>query len=134
MLLQVDGLRAGYADIPVLHQVSLEVRAGEIVALIGSNGAGKTTLLRALAGLLPALAGTVRFAGQTITHQRAYQRVRCGIVMVPEGRRLFPAMTVRQNLLLGAYQRHDRAAIARDLERVYTLFPRLREREHQLAG
>jgi branched-chain amino acid transport system ATP-binding protein len=134
MLLQVDGLRAGYADIPVLHQVSLEVRAGEIVALIGSNGAGKTTLLRALAGLLPALAGTVRFDGQTITHQRAYQRVRCGIVMVPEGRRLFPAMTVRQNLLLGAYQRHDRAAIARDLERVYTLFPRLREREHQLAG
>jgi branched-chain amino acid transport system ATP-binding protein len=134
MLLQVDGLRAGYADIPVLQEVSLEVCAGEIVALIGSNGAGKTTLLCALAGLLPAMAGEVRFAGQAITHQRAYQRVRRGIVMVPEGRRLFAAMTVRQNLLLGAYQRHDRAAIARDLERVYTLFPRLREREHQLAG
>ena len=134
MLLQVDGLRAGYADIPVLQEVSLEVCAGEIVALIGSNGAGKTTLLCALAGMLPAMAGEVRFAGQAITHQRAYQRVRRGIVMVPEGRRLFAAMTVRQNLLLGAYQRHDRAAIARDLERVYTLFPRLREREHQLAG
>jgi branched-chain amino acid transport system ATP-binding protein len=134
MLLRVDGLSAGYGDILVLQQVSLDVRAGEIVALIGSNGAGKTTLLRTLAGLLPTMAGAVWFGDTPITHQRAYERVRCGLVMVPEGRRLFAAMTVRQNLLLGAYQREDRAAIARDLARVYALFPRLREREHQLAG
>ncbi|MBX5493673.1 MAG: ABC transporter ATP-binding protein [Chloroflexi bacterium] len=134
MLLRVDGLSAGYGDILVLQQVSLDVRAGEIVALIGSNGAGKTTLLRTLAGLLPTMAGAVWLGDTPITHQRAYERVRCGLVMVPEGRRLFAAMTVRQNLLLGAYQREDRAAIARDLARVYALFPRLREREHQLAG
>src|SRR5215218_8641174 len=134
MLLQVERLSAGYGDATVLHGVSLEVREGEILALIGSNGAGKTTLLRTLAGLLPALDGSVQFLEAPITRLRTDRRVRLGLVMVPEGRRLFAGMTVQQNLLLGAYQRHDKAPIAGDLERVYTLFPRLRERASQLAG
>ena len=134
MLLAVEDLRAGYGDVSVLHGVGLDVQEGEILALVGSNGAGKTTLLRTLAGLLPVLAGQVRFLGAPITHLKAYRRVQLGIAMVPEGRRLFAGMTVAQNLLLGAFQRHDKARIADDLARVYTLFPRLAERQAQLAG
>jgi branched-chain amino acid transport system ATP-binding protein len=130
----VGGLRAGYGDVPVLHGVSLEVRAGEIVALIGSNGAGKTTLLKAVAGLLPAMGGRILFERAAVTDLRPYRRVQLGISLVPEGRRLFPGMTVEQNLRMGAYQRRDVAGIRQDLERVYTLFPRLQERQHQLAG
>jgi branched-chain amino acid transport system ATP-binding protein len=133
-MLRVERLEAGYGDVPVLHGVSLEVGAGEIVALVGSNGAGKSTLLKTLAGLLPATAGEVEFDGAPITGLKAYRRVQLGIALVPEGRRLFAGLSVRQNLLLGAFQRRDQAAIDADLQRVYALFPRLREREDQLAG
>jgi branched-chain amino acid transport system ATP-binding protein len=133
-MLRVERLEAGYGDVPVLHGVSLEVGAGEIVALVGSNGAGKSTLLKTLAGLLPATAGEVEFDGAPITGLKAYRRVQLGIALVPEGRRLFAGLTVRQNLLLGAFQRRDQAAIDADLARVYALFPRLKEREDQLAG
>ena len=133
-MLRVERLEAGYGDVPVLHGVSLEVGAGEIVALVGSNGAGKSTLLKTLAGLLPARAGEVEFDGAPITDLKAYRRVQLGIALVPEGRRLFAGLTVRQNLLLGAFQRRDQAAIDADLARVYALFPRLKEREDQLAG
>lgn len=133
-LLRVESLQAGYDDVPVLHGVSLEVCRSEIVALVGSNGAGKTTLLKAVAGLLPVAGGRIVFDGASIADLRPYRRVQLGICLVPEGRRLFPGMTVEQNLLMGAYQRHDARAIRADLERVYRLFPRLKEREHQLAG
>jgi branched-chain amino acid transport system ATP-binding protein len=133
-MLRVERLEAGYGDVPVLHGVSLEVGASEIVALVGSNGAGKSTLLKTLAGLLPATAGAIQFEGTPITTLKAYRRVQLGISLVPEGRRLFAGMSVRQNLLLGAFQRQDQAAIDADLERVYQLFPRLKEREQQLAG
>lgn len=133
-LLRVESLHAGYDDVPVLHGVSLEVCRSEIVALVGSNGAGKTTLLKAVAGLLPVAGGRIVFDGASIADLRPYRRVQLGICLVPEGRRLFPGMTVEQNLLMGAYQRHDARAIRADLERVYRLFPRLKEREHQLAG
>ena len=133
-LLQVEALSAGYGDIQVLWSVDLSVAAGEIVALVGSNGAGKTTLLRAISGLLPLRSGAVRFAGESVDDLRTDQRVQRRLVQVPEGRRLFADLTVEQNLLLGAITRNDRRAVRADLERVYELFPRLRERREQAAG
>ena len=112
----------------------MEVRDGEIVTLIGSNGAGKTTTLRTINGIIAPRAGKVVFAGQDITRRPAHDIVKLGIAQSPEGRRLFPRMTVRENLELGAYQRNDTAGIAEDLDRSYGLFPRLKERESQKAG
>ena len=123
-----------YGRVNALRKVSLEVREGEIVALIGSNGAGKTTTLRTISGLISPRNGELRLFGKTIRGVGASQIARLGIGHAPEGRRLFGRMTVRENLDMGAYSRNDRAGIRDDLERVYTLFPRLRERDRQLAG
>ncbi len=119
---------------PILRDVSLEVREGEVVALIGANGAGKTTLLSTISRLLTATSGSVRFAGKDLTRARTDEVVRAGIIHVPQGRRLFAGLTVRENLLQGAYLRRDGPEIAEDLERIYALLPRLEERAGQLAG
>jgi branched-chain amino acid transport system ATP-binding protein len=130
-LLRLDSVEAGYRDLVAVREVSLEVRAGEVVALIGGNGAGKTTTLRAISGLLPLRRGRIEFEGERIDGRASAQVVARGIAHVPEGRQLFPSMSVRENLELGA---RDRAARAATLETVFALFPRLRERERQVAG
>jgi branched-chain amino acid transport system ATP-binding protein len=132
-LLRVDGIVAGYGDLTAVAGVSLEVRRGEAVALIGSNGAGKTTTLRAISGLLPVRAGRIEFEGARLDRLGSAQIVARGIAHVPEGRQLFPTMTVRENLELGD-RVADRRGRAETLEHVFSLFPRLRERERQLAG
>lgn len=133
-LLRVEGISAGYGDVRVLWDVSIDVNAGELVALIGSNGAGKTTLLRVLSGLLPPTDGRVLFGDREITHWPSESIVGAGIVHVPQGRHLFQGMTVEQNLMMGAYTRQDRAEVRRNLSRVYELFPVLRDRARQAAG
>ena len=132
-LLRLDGLDAGYGDLTAVSGVSLEVRHGEAVALIGSNGAGKTTTLRAITGLLPCRGGRVEFAGARIDGLGSAQIVARGIAHVPEGRQLFPTLTVRDNLELGD-RGGDRRTRDDTLESVFALFPRLRERQRQLAG
>jgi branched-chain amino acid transport system ATP-binding protein len=133
-LLRVEGLRAGYGGVVALWDVSFSVAEGQVVALLGSNGAGKTTTLRTLSGLLPAIQGTVTFDGHDITHARTDQIVELGIVHVPEGRLLWPRMSVRENLELGAYLPRAKGRRAESLDRVFELFPRLRERRGQAAG
>lgn len=133
-LLEAVDLEIAYGAVQVVWGVSLRVPEGAVVALIGSNGAGKTTTLRALAGVLPLKAGRVRLAGEDITRLPAHQRVARGLVLVPEGRQLWPRMTVEENLILGAYTPARRQRVGQHLERVYALFPRLKERRHQLAG
>jgi branched-chain amino acid transport system ATP-binding protein len=134
-LLKASGISAGYGDVRVLHEVDITVKAGEIVCLIGSNGAGKTTLLRTLSGVATAEAGSILFAGQDVLGLSAQEIVRRGIAHVPEGRRLFAGMTVRDNLLMGSYMRGDgRAVINKDLDFVLTTFPRLAERLNQDAS
>jgi branched-chain amino acid transport system ATP-binding protein len=132
--LDVRGLQAGYGDVQVLWDVSLDVGPSEIVCVVGSNGAGKTTALRCISGLLPARAGAVRVDGADLTNAAPAALLEAGIAHVPEGRRLFAAMSVRDNLLMGAYRRADKAEIQRDLDRVYGLFPILAERRRQDAG
>jgi branched-chain amino acid transport system ATP-binding protein len=133
-LLEVSGLVARYGRITALDDVSLTVDEGEIVTLIGANGAGKTTTLRAISGLVRAAGGSVRFAGHDVTRLAPNEIVRAGIGHAPEGRRVFPRMTVRENLELGAYTRRSKREIDEDLERALTIFPRLRERLAQKAG
>jgi len=130
-LLRLSNVEAGYRDLVAVRDVSLEVRAGEAVALIGANGAGKTTTLRAISGLLPLRGGRIELEGERIDGRPSSHVVARGIVHVPEGRQLFPTMTVRENLELGT---RDRAGRAAGLDEVFALFPRLRERQHQLAG
>jgi branched-chain amino acid transport system ATP-binding protein len=137
-LLSVNGLVAGYGSVEVLHQVSLEVREGEIVTLIGGNGAGKSTTLMCISGIVPVRGGEIRFAGERIADSaggvRADKLVGRGLVQVPEGRRIFPRMTVLENLMMGAYGRDDADGVARDLEHVYSLFDILKSRAGQLGG
>ena len=133
-LLKIEKLSTAYGRIEALKGISMEVREGEIVTLIGSNGAGKTTTLRTINGIIAPRSGKITFAGQDITRRPAHEIVKLGIAQSPEGRRLFPRMTVRENLELGAYQRDDAAGVAEDLDRSYGLFPRLKERESQKAG
>ena len=133
-LLRIDGIEVGYGDLTAVGDVSLEVREGEVVALIGANGAGKTTTLRALSGLLPLRRGRIELDGQRLDGLGPAEVAARGVAHVPEGRQLFPTMTVRENLGLGARTRAARQARARTLERVFELFPRLLERESQLAG
>jgi ABC-type branched-subunit amino acid transport system ATPase component len=133
-LLLVEGLGAGYGGVQVLWDVTLEVRPGEVVALVGSNGAGKSTLLRAVSGLLRPWRGRVRWQGRDIAGLPPEAIVRLGMAHVPQGRRLFADLTVRENLLVGAYARTDRAAVAADLRDVLDLFPVLGERLHLTAG
>ena len=132
-LLAIEGLSAGYGDVRVLWDISLTVEAGEIACIVGSNGAGKTTLLRTISGLVRASSGHIRMAGEDLTRLPADQILSRGIAHVPEGRRLFRGLTVRDNLMLGAYLRRDEAEITRDLDYVYALFPILRERQRQDA-
>ena len=132
-LLTLDGVEAGYGDLTAISGVSLEVRRGEAVALIGGNGAGKTTTLRAISGLLPVRAGRIELEGERLDGLGSAQVVARGIAHVPEGRQLFPTLTVRDNLELGGLAA-DRPRRADALDLVFTLFPRLRERERQLAG
>ena len=132
-MLHVAGLASHYGRIQALAGIDLEVKAGELVALVGANGAGKTTLLRALSGVQRASAGRVRFDGEDVTHERAERRVRRGIVQVPEGRQVFGPLSVEDNLRLGAYTR-TRAESDAELERVYGMFPPLKERRRQPAG
>jgi branched-chain amino acid transport system ATP-binding protein len=134
MLLDVDNVTLTYGRIRALHGISLQVDEGEVVALIGANGAGKTTTMRAISGLRPVASGRIRFAGRDITKLRADLRVTRGICQAPEGRGIFPGMTVRENLEMGAYTRKDAAGIGRDMRHVLELFPRLRERIRQPGG
>ncbi|HEY4439560.1 MAG TPA: ABC transporter ATP-binding protein [Candidatus Elarobacter sp.] len=133
-MLEVDNLVARYGRITALEGISLTVEQGEIVTLIGANGAGKTTTLRAISGLVRAAAGSIRFDGKEITKVAPDEIVRAGVSHSPEGRRVFPRMTVRENLELGAYTRSAKAEIAADLARVLEIFPRLEERLAQKAG
>jgi branched-chain amino acid transport system ATP-binding protein len=133
-LLEVRDLQAAYGRVTALWDVSFDVEEGQVVALLGSNGSGKTTTLRRISGLLPALSGSVHFAGRDITHARSHQIVELGIIHVPEARQLWPRMSVRENLELGAYSPRAKLKRADSLERVFGLFPRLRERRNQAAG
>ncbi|GAA4219047.1 ABC transporter ATP-binding protein [Actinocatenispora rupis] len=134
MLLELQDLVVSYGRIEALHGISLGIEQGEIVALIGANGAGKTTTMRAISGLRAAHRGKIFLEGRDITRMRADRRVVQGISQAPEGRGIFPGMTVMENLDLGCYTRRDAAMIAEDRERVFTLFPRLAERRKQLGG
>jgi branched-chain amino acid transport system ATP-binding protein len=133
-LLQVEAIDVFYGDIQVLHGLSFEVHEGEIVTLLGSNGAGKTTTLRAITGLRPPASGQIRFRGESLASTPAAGRAGLGISLVPEGRELWPQLTVKENLELGAYDSRVRPHAAQNLERVYALFPRLAERQRQVAG
>lgn len=137
-MLRLDGLTAGYGDIRVLHGVSLSVPKGRVVSLIGSNGAGKTTTMRAISGMVKATAGLIELDGQDITGLAPHEVVARGVAHSPEGRRVFPTLSVRDNLLLGAYarlvRRRPKGDVAADVDRAMTLFPRLRDRAGQQAG
>ncbi|MEA2399432.1 MAG: branched-chain amino acid transport system ATP-binding protein [Thermoleophilaceae bacterium] len=133
-MLDVQNLHTFYGNIEALKGVSLEVEEGEVVTLIGSNGAGKSTTLRSISGLTPPREGSIRFEGKEIGETAPQDIVRLGISQAPEGRKIFPRMNVRENLDLGAYLRRDSKAVATDLDRVFDLFPRLKERATQKAG
>jgi len=134
MLLELTDVTLLYGRIQALHGISLTVEQGEIVALIGANGAGKSTTMRAISGLRPIAQGKIVFNGEDITKLRADLRVVRGVSQSPEGRGIFPGMTVRENLEMGAYTRRNRAEINQDMDRVFTLFSRLKEREKQVGG
>jgi len=133
-ILEVQNIHTYYGNIHALKGISLTVEKGEIVTLIGSNGAGKTTTLRSICGLTKPRQGNIVFEGEHIGTFKEHEIVSKGVAMVPEGRGIFARLTVAENLDLGAYTRHDRTAIQKDLERVFTIFPRLKERQHQVAG
>jgi branched-chain amino acid transport system ATP-binding protein len=133
-VLQVRDLRVCYGRVPAVHDVSLRLGAGEILAVVGANGAGKSTLLRAIAGLSPVAAGSIELEGRPIQGLPAHQRVPLGLALVPEGRHLFPRLTVERNLELGAFTRRESAEVAASLEMVLETFPILRDRRTQLAG
>jgi branched-chain amino acid transport system ATP-binding protein len=133
-LLQVEGLTVKYGNVEALHGISLQVNEGEIVTILGANGAGKSTTLRTISGLLEPTQGAVRFGGAPVHQLPAHKLVRLGIAQAPEGRRIFGTLTVRENLALGAFTRDDPAGIAESEQRVFALFPVLRERSQQLAG
>ena len=133
-LLAVHQLWVAYGGIQAVRALSLEVAPGEMVCLIGANGAGKTTTLKAISGLIAPHGGSVHFDGHSITRLPAHEVARRGLALVPEGRGVFPRMSVAENLMMGAYSRRDRAAIVRDLDEVYALLPRLTERKGQMAG
>ena len=134
VLLSVDKLRVAYGGIQAVKGVSFEVREGELVSLIGANGAGKTTTLKAITGTQPSAGGEIEFLGRSIRGQGAWDLVKQGLVMVPEGRGVFSRMTIVENLQMGAFVRDDAPGIAADIDRVFAIFPRLKERRNQLAG
>ena len=134
VLLRVSGLRVAYGGIQAVKGVSFEVREGELVSLIGANGAGKTTTLKAITGTQPAAGGEIEFMGRSTRGQGPWLLVEQGLVMVPEGRGVFSRMTITENLQMGAFVRNDEKEIAGDIDRVFGIFPRLKERRNQLAG
>ena len=133
-LLKVSGLKVAYGGIQAVKGTDFEVREGELVSLIGSNGAGKTTTMKAITGTLPLAGGDIEYMGKSIKGQGPWDLVKQGLAMVPEGRGVFTRMTITENLQMGAYIRRDKAGILQDIERVFSIFPRLRERKDQLAG
>jgi branched-chain amino acid transport system ATP-binding protein len=133
-LLKVTGLKVAYGGIQAVKGVSFEVFEGELVSLIGANGAGKSTTLKAITGLQPAAAGDIEYLGKSIKGQGPWDLVKQGLIMVPEGRGTFTRMTITENLQMGAFVRNDNAQIEIDIEKVFTIFPRLKERRNQLAG
>ena len=133
-MLKVENLNAGYGDVQILWDVNLETPAGAITALIGANGVGKTTFIRSVAGAIPPTSGRIFYDGKDITEVPQPKRASMGIMMVPEGRQLYSGLPVEDNLMMGAYTRKDRKAVKRDLEWVYSILPRLKERRKQLAG
>jgi branched-chain amino acid transport system ATP-binding protein len=133
-LLKISGLKVAYGGIKAVKGVDLEVHEGELVTLIGSNGAGKTTTMKAITGTLPMVDGDIEYLGKSIRGKGAWDLVKEGLAMVPEGRGVFTRMTITENLQMGAYIRSDKAGIAEDIETMFTIFPRLRERQDQLAG
>src|SRR5689334_3168089 len=134
IMLKVSGLRVAYGGIQAVKGISFEVREGELVSLIGANGAGKTTTLKAITGIQPIGAGDIEFLGRHVRGQGPWELVHQGLVMVPEGRGTFQRMSITENLLMGAFVRDDKAAIEADMEKVFGIFPRLKERRYQLAG
>lgn len=134
VLLKVSGLKVSYGGIQAVKGVDFEVREGELVSLIGSNGAGKTTTMKAITGTLPFVGGDIEYLGKSIKGMGAWDLVKNGLAMVPEGRGVFTRMTITENLQMGAYIRDDKAGILEDIEKMFTIFPRLRERKDQLAG
>lgn len=133
-LLKITGLQVAYGGIKAVKGVDLHVNEGELVTLIGSNGAGKTTTMKAITGTLPPASGDIEYMGKSIKGKGAWDLVKDGLAMVPEGRGVFARMTIIENLQMGAYIRNDKAEIAADMEKMFTIFPRLRERKDQLAG
>ena len=133
-LLKITGLKVAYGGIKAVKGVDLHVNEGELVTLIGSNGAGKTTTMKAITGTLPMVEGDIEYLGKSIKGKGAWDLVKEGLAMVPEGRGVFTRMTITENLQMGAYIRDDKAGIAEDIEKMFTIFPRLRERKDQLAG
>src|SRR6185369_3660595 len=133
-MLELNNLKVSYGAIAALHGITLQVRQGDIVTLIGGNGAGKTTTLRAVSGLVKPQSGEIRYAGQSIVGTPAHALVKQGIAHVPESRLVFANLTVHENLMMGAYLQKDKQVIARELEFVFNIFPRLKEREQQVAG
>jgi branched-chain amino acid transport system ATP-binding protein len=133
-MLQIDGLIGGYGDTQILHGMSIEVPGGGVTALLGANGAGKTTLMKTLAGLVPVKGGRLRFMGEDITRMSCDRRVLSGLVLVPEGRMVFPSLSVRENLRLGSINQRARPQWQRSLDHVFHVFPRLLEREGQAAS
>ena len=134
VLLKVNNLMVAYGGIEAVKGITMEVREGELVSLIGSNGAGKTTTMKAITGTLAASSGSIEYLGKNIQGQGAWDLVKQGLVMVPEGRGVFTRMSILENLQMGAYLRDDKEGIAADVDRVFALFPRLKERRAQLAG
>src|SRR5437660_1149505 len=133
-MLEIENLVVNYGAICALHGISLKVQQGDIVTLIGANGAGKTTLLRTVSGLIKPKSGQIRYAGQSLTNLAAHETVKRGVAQVPEGRMIFANLTVWENLKMGAYLQKDKSAIQKELEYVFGIFPRLKERQKQVAG
>jgi len=133
-LLEINGVYSGYGDVKVLSDITLHVEEGEIVSIVGANGAGKTTLMRTISGQLPATAGEIKLMGEVVSHLPAHKIAEKGIIQVPEGRRLFPSMTVHENLLIGSTMKHVRKDREKNLAYIYELLPRLKEREKQIAS
>jgi branched-chain amino acid transport system ATP-binding protein len=133
-MLETHNLKVSYGSITAIHDLSISVPKGGIVTLIGANGAGKSTTLRAISGILRSSAGSIFFEGEDITHLPPHKIVERGISQVPEGRMIFPNLTVRENLEMGAYRRRDRNAFGKDFDYIFSIFPRLKERERQVAG
>ncbi|MBW1700185.1 MAG: ABC transporter ATP-binding protein [Deltaproteobacteria bacterium] len=133
-LLKIDNVNACYGDVQVLHGVTLEVPEAEIVTIVGANGAGKSTLLKTIAGILRPTSGEIRFAGERLDHLDSHQIVERGLIRIPEGRKIFPSLTVLENLEMGSYLPKPKAKRAESLEKVFTLFPVLKDRCRQLAG